>query len=160
MTTIEFTIPGEPMSKARARVVNGHAYTPERTRVAEAGVQAAFRAVAGADALKSYESGARYGVRALFCNRTRQRRDIDNMLKLILDALNGLAWTDDTQVAEIVARKLLVPKGEERTEVAVYELEPDMGLSAECGECGARCRACVVQGGLVAIDITPAAEAL
>ncbi|MDN4593194.1 RusA family crossover junction endodeoxyribonuclease [Polycladomyces subterraneus] len=31
--------------------------------------------------------------------------DIDNMQKTILDALNGIAWTDDRQVMEVFARK-------------------------------------------------------
>lgn len=118
-----FTVDGEPMSKARARVVNGHAYTPERTRVAEAGIQAAFKSTNPSRTPHPLLSGTKYGVVALFFHQTRQRRDIDNMLKLILDALNGMAWTDDTQVVEISARKVLVPKGEARTEVAIYEVE-------------------------------------
>jgi len=32
--------------------------------------------------------------------------DIDNLTKAILDALNGIAWNDDAQVAEIKAKKI------------------------------------------------------
>lgn len=131
-----FTVDGEPMSKARARVVNGHAFTPERTRVAEAGVRAAFLAAERTATPAPLHSDTKYGVVALFFHQTRQRRDVDNMLKLILDALNGHAWLDDTQVVEVSARKTLVPKGHARTEVAVYEVgvtDPNLG---QCGVCG------------------------
>jgi Holliday junction resolvase RusA-like endonuclease len=35
-----------------------------------------------------------------------QKFDLDNMLKSVLDALNGLAWEDDKQVVRITAQKL------------------------------------------------------
>lgn len=135
-----FTVDGEPMSKARARVVNGHAFTPERTRVAEAQVQAAFLAVAAGHRPTPLAEGGRYGVFALFFHQTRQRRDVDNMLKLILDGLNGLAWEDDTQVVEVSGRKTPCPKGHARTAVLVYELTADMGDSALCAFCGKQYR--------------------
>jgi crossover junction endodeoxyribonuclease RusA len=31
----------------------------------------------------------------------RRRRDIDNLLKVLLDSLNGIAWDDDSQVKEL-----------------------------------------------------------
>jgi len=34
-----------------------------------------------------------------------RRGDIDNYCKLILDALNGVAWVDDRQIASIYVRK-------------------------------------------------------
>ena len=34
-----------------------------------------------------------------------RRGDIDNYCKLILDALNGIAWVDDRQIASIYVRK-------------------------------------------------------
>lgn len=130
---MSFVVLGEPMSKARARVVNGHAFTPERTRVAEAQVQAAFLA-SPQRYVPSAEAG--YRVDAKFHAATRQRRDVDNMLKLILDALNKYAWADDTQVLEIHARKDLVALGDERTEVTIYSLPPLLGLQATCRTCG------------------------
>ena len=136
MILIEFVIQGEPTSKARPRVVDGRAYTPERTASAEAQVQAAYLGCGNRLTLKSFESGARYSVTMLFACQTRQRRDIDNMVKLILDALNGVAWTDDAQVTEIHASKVLVPVGRARTDVVIAELPPDPGLTAVCGWCG------------------------
>lgn len=135
---VEFIVKGEPMSKARARVVNGHAFTPERTRVAEAHVQAAFLAT-GKRWQPQQEAG--YYVEATFAAATRQRRDIDNMFKLILDALNGIAWVDDTQVVELHGRKILVPKGAEHTEVRIYSRPPLVGMQTTCEHCGKKMRA-------------------
>jgi Holliday junction resolvase RusA-like endonuclease len=133
----EFTVYGEPISKSRARFTNrgskSHSYTPERTREGERLMREAFLEVAPDH---EPDSEFAYSVRALFYNGTRQRRDVDNMLKLVLDALNGHAWTDDTQVVEVSARKILVPKGEARTEVAIYEVDVTDPNLARCEQCG------------------------
>lgn len=52
--------------------------------------------------------------------------DIDNMQKTILDALNGIAWSDDRQVFEVHARKhyVTMPKNE-RVTVEVAEYTPE-----------------------------------
>jgi crossover junction endodeoxyribonuclease RusA len=34
------------------------------------------------------------------------RGDIDNYVKSILDALNGVAWEDDKQIIELTVKKL------------------------------------------------------
>lgn len=52
------------------------------------------------------------------------RPDIDNLVKGVMDAMNGLAWEDDAQVAEIVARKIHAQQGEKpRVDVRVEELD-------------------------------------
>jgi crossover junction endodeoxyribonuclease RusA len=44
--------------------------------------------------------------------RTKPSRvDIDNILKNVLDALNGVAWPDDRQVVKIVAEYKAGPPG-------------------------------------------------
>lgn len=48
------------------------------------------------------------------------RKDIDNAVKLILDACNKVIWEDDDQVCLILARKIRV--GEPRMEVDVREM--------------------------------------
>ena len=37
--------------------------------------------------------------------RHTKRPDIDNISKIVMDALNGIAWHDDSQVISILARK-------------------------------------------------------
>jgi Holliday junction resolvase RusA-like endonuclease len=45
------------------------------------------------------------------------RPDIDNLEKAVLDALNGVAWKDDTQVARVVKEKTYGTEG--RTTVRI-----------------------------------------
>lgn len=46
--------------------------------------------------------------------------DIDNVIKLVLDALNGVAWSDDAQVTRVIAYKHPRFRGEKpHTEVCV-----------------------------------------
>ncbi len=130
-----FTVDGEPASKARARFTkSGHSYTPAKTKEAEAKVAWAFKSAGGR---KDEDPEASFGVFCLFFNGTRQRRDVDNMIKLVLDGLNGVAWTDDAQVLEVGARKDYVERDEARTEVVVYQaprVGKPMRVCVECGE--------------------------
>jgi Holliday junction resolvase RusA-like endonuclease len=132
-----FTVDGEPVSKARARFTGygskARTYTPAKTLEAERVVQAAFRQAAPAHVP---DPEATYGVTALFFQGTRQRRDVDNMLKLLLDGLNGVAWTDDNNVVEVSGRKVLEQRGDARTEVLIYRVGGVPRLTANCALCG------------------------
>lgn len=133
----QFVITGEPISKARARFTNYgskvRAYTPKKTLDGQEAVKAAFLK---ATRKINTDPEAAYAVRAHFCNGTRQRRDVDNMVKLLLDGLNGAAWVDDNQVLEIAARKSFGTKSEARTEVQIFRIG-DMDFPKKpCIECG------------------------
>lgn len=132
-----FTVKGEPMSKARARFTRQgsktQAYTPEKTHEAEDIIGWNFRRAAPRHKL---DSDGAYGVAAAFFSGTRQRRDVDNMLKLILDGLNGVAWPDDSQVIEVSSRKALTTPDDAHTEIAVYEVGSVQRLTDQCAQCG------------------------
>jgi Holliday junction resolvase RusA-like endonuclease len=132
----QFRVDGEPVSKARARFTKqgskSQAYTPEKTHVAEQTMAWHFRAAARAH---KPEGEAAYGVAARFCSGTRQRRDVDNMMKLLLDGLNGVAWADDNQVVEISARKELVDRASAHTDVLVYKVGQVQRNLATCEYC-------------------------
>lgn len=132
-----FTVKGEPASKARPRFDNRGSktkvYTPAKTKAAEDRVAAEFLKVAKR---KGTDPERTYGVSAHFYSGTRQRRDVDNMMKLVLDGLNGWAFPDDVQVTEIIGRKSIVPKTDARTEVTVYEIGEVDRLTKPCKECG------------------------
>ena len=109
------------------------AYTPQKTLDGEKAMAAAFLAVAKR---RGVDPDATYAVHAHFINGTRQRRDVDNMVKLILDGLNDVAWPDDNQVTEIAARKSWATKAEARTEVTVYRIGEMNRPSQPCIRCG------------------------
>lgn len=135
--SVEFVVKGEPATKARARVTFQHgkprAYTPEATRRAEAQMRAAFVAAVGRVAPSGTHG---FGVEAAFYLHSGIRRDVDNMLKIVLDGLNKIAWADDHQVVEVIGRKRSAPKGEERTEVRVYVLGQLESRQSRCERCG------------------------
>ena len=119
-----FTVHGEPVSKQRARVTGRGTYTPAKTREAEAEVRNRYFAsldLLASDADDRDEDGS-YAVHITFTNGNRRRRDLDNMTKLVLDALNGVAWVDDVQVVEIRATKVQGERGQGRTDVQIWRL--------------------------------------
>lgn len=112
---VSFVVPGEPRGKARARVVRtGHAYTPRETLLAENEIKHYARA-AGVKILEGavyLQVDAHYVVprswpkkKAGAARWKTSKPDVDNIVKLVKDALNGVAWDDDAQVAVVHACK-------------------------------------------------------
>lgn len=58
--------------------------------------------------------------------RPRKRGDIDNVLKMCFDSLNGFAWGDDEQIVELHMLRF-DDKDNPRIELDIYELEPTNG---------------------------------
>lgn len=111
---------GEPKSKQRPRFARGHAYTPKETLEAEAMVREAYLEAGGF----LFEGQVR--MELVFALSNRRRRDADNMAKLVMDALNKVAYHDDNQVIELTIKKVRSPKGwtfvyMEEIEEASYE---------------------------------------
>ena len=52
--------------------------------------------------------------------------DTDNMIKFLMDALNGLYWKDDCVIDEIIARKRWGKEG--YTKMLIVEPEDDIGF--------------------------------
>ena len=107
--TMKFKVYGEPVGKGRPRFARrgGHVvtYTPDKTAEYEQEVRDAFRAAAGY-VWKKLEG---YGIPASAGKRKQQamldgailptkKPDADNVVKIICDALNDVAWADDTQI--------------------------------------------------------------
>lgn len=132
-----FVVTGEPVSKSRARFTKRgsktFAYTPQKTLDGEKAVKDAFLEAASEIPM---DDDLIYSVRAEFFSGTRQRRDVDNMVKLILDGLNKVAWPDDNQVVEIAAKKHWVLRDDARTEVSVYVVGTMDPPTQPCIHCG------------------------
>lgn len=132
---IEFTIDGEPTGKARPRMNTrtGKAYTPDKTRMYEDYIRLLYRTQ-----IKHYFEGyvkltikAFYGVAKSDSKKKKEDKlsnvlrpskkpDIDNVVKLIADALNDIAYKDDTQIVEICAMKFYSDKP--RVEVIIEDI--------------------------------------
>lgn len=89
-------VDGDPPSKARARFTKkGRPYTPQKTVEGEKRLAAAFDGI-----------GPMLGNVALAClfyRSSRQRIDIDNLLKAVLDAgTRAKVWEDDSQITALV----------------------------------------------------------
>lgn len=115
---MRFFVPGDPIGKQRPRVVNGHAYTPEKTKDYEKRIKLAFYAAGG----KTLTGPVTVSVAAWYrvpksVSKAKQtamlagdlkplkRPDIDNVVKAILDGVNGIAFKDDSQVVKLTAYK-------------------------------------------------------
>jgi Holliday junction resolvase RusA-like endonuclease len=133
---IKFTIPGPPQGKARARTGKGFAYTPEKTVLYENLIKSVFIQ----DKCKRVQSEGQpltMHIRAFYPipksisqkvkdfmlqNQIRptKKPDADNVLKVVADALNGIAYHDDTQIVTAIVEKYY---GEEpRVEVEIWEV--------------------------------------
>lgn len=116
-----FVIPDEPKSKSRPQFRRtGKAYTPASTRKAEKAVAECCDRDRESRGFTSPPDGEHtIGVSMIFHLKSKRKRDIDNLVKLVLDGLNGHAWADDSQVSEIYAR-LVHGAAVPRTEVQLY----------------------------------------
>ena len=124
--SITFRIPGPPASKERPRFANGRAYTPATTRDAEKKVRECFEAALRTNQLsKSPVFNDFICLEVKFVLKDKRRRDLDNMVKLVQDALNKVAYEDDWQIHEINTDKSYASPGVEPfTEVRLYGVDP------------------------------------
>jgi len=121
-----FVVATSVQGKQRARSVTyggkPHQYTPKATVNAEAEVRAAFHAACPSWECV-YDTPVQLTVlsyaappKALLTKRRmpailRERwqkltkPDIDNVAKLVMDALNGVAWKDDALISDLIVRK-------------------------------------------------------
>lgn len=113
---IKFTVPGEPKSKQRPRVTARGTFTPKETLDAEKRVREFYSAAEG----PFFEYQVKVDIN--FYNGNRRRRDLDNMAKLVLDALNKVAFADDYQVVELNLAKFFSTKELARTEITIKEI--------------------------------------
>ena len=115
---IEFTVPGIPVPKGRPRFGKGRTYTPADTVAAERTVAIYARRACRKPLTGPLRLGvvfyvpipkdstkARFAARLSGSERPITKPDLDNYLKLVLDACNRIVYADDNQVVEIVATK-------------------------------------------------------
>lgn len=116
---IKFSVPGNPQGKARARTGKGFAYTPEKTVNYEALVKMLAKQATkeyypvealtlGVVAYYEIPKSASKKKRAEMLRgeiRPTKKPDIDNICKIIADALNGICYKDDSQIVDVYLNK-------------------------------------------------------
>lgn len=115
---IHITIPGEPCAKQRPRVCKWGTYTPAKTVNYETLIKELF-IVSKQDKLEGplmMIVYAYFSIPKLDSKKIRQQKialqvrptkkpDADNLLKIVADALNGLAYNDDAQIVIAAVEK-------------------------------------------------------
>ncbi|WP_181435906.1 RusA family crossover junction endodeoxyribonuclease [Curtobacterium sp. MCSS17_006] len=102
---LKLTIPGQPIPKGRPRFGRGRTFTDQRTLSAEAGIAAEFHRTLGVRHTIETPVTGKLNVRLRFFRNDNRRVDCDNLAKVPLDALNGLAWADDSQIVSLIISK-------------------------------------------------------
>ena len=118
MTEVTFFVPGTPRGKGRPRFSrkSGRAYTPAETAAYESTVAYAGHAAMGTQTLLEGPVGVKmtavFGIPASWSLKRKaaaihhtSKPDADNIAKCC-DALNGIIWKDDAQVARISVSKV------------------------------------------------------
>jgi len=124
---LSFSVPIQPVGKARPRVVSRfghtHAFTPKKTIEAEKQIKLAAINAMAENKCKKIDVPLSLSVTAFFAlpkSATKKRRqeiannsftphaqkpDIDNIVKLVSDALNDVVYFDDKQIVQIKGSK-------------------------------------------------------
>ena len=132
MRSVSFTVATSVQGKQRARTVThgkggrplpqARSYTPKATTNAEGEVRAAFHNItpfwecvydepvqltvlAYAAPPKALLTKKRLPLVIAELWQKLTKPDIDNVAKLIMDALNGVAWKDDALISDLIVRK-------------------------------------------------------
>ena len=140
---VTLTVYGEPVSKLRPRTVrNGKSvrtYTPHKTAEHEAKIGWVYKKIYGGFRFerdvplfvsvkfymkvpKSTSKKARQGMLSGKI-RPAKKPDLDNVVKLVTDSLNGIAYDDDSQIVEISGGKYY--SDDPRTEIIIARVEDD-----------------------------------
>lgn len=111
-------VEGRVKGKARPRVFNGRAITPKDTVTYENWVRVCYKEQSGeylegsirATITAYYKIPKSYSKKRVETIRNGEeyptkKPDLDNIAKIILDSLNGIAYADDSQVVELTVLK-------------------------------------------------------
>ena len=131
---VQFTIDGKPQGKGRPRLSYGRVKTPEQTVMYENYIKLLYKS-----SIKKYFEGpirliikAYYPIAKSDSKKKKEQKlsgeirpfnikpDIDNVVKVICDALNEIAYKDDTQIVELGTSKHFSDKP--RVEVTIENI--------------------------------------
>ena len=120
---VKFTVPGSPQGKSRPRFSyqSGHAYTPDKTAAYENLVKLVYGQIHNSMVfdkgislkmdIRAYyaipKSASKKKLASMLSGEIRPNKkpDLDNIIKVIADSLNEIAYYDDSQIAELMCEK-------------------------------------------------------
>jgi len=115
-------VPGTPVPWQRAATHGKQRYNPASMRRAKEAIRVAWLADGG----HRLPSGCAVGLSALFfrCRKPEAVPDLSNYLKLVEDALIGLAYDDDCVITDFdrVRKRRARCAAEERTEIVLWDV--------------------------------------
>lgn len=133
---IKFIIPGIVRAKQRPRLGRFGTYTPQQTVQYENWVKECYLLQCKNKHLEGQLCAnitAYFGIAKNVNKKNRtamlkgdiccmKRPDADNIAKIILDSLNGMAYDDDSQIVELNIRKLYSDEPRVEVELDVYKI--------------------------------------
>lgn len=136
--SVTFTLQGTPIAKGRPRFYKGRAITDAKTRAAEKAMLAAWLQAVGNRAphvgpvdvdvvatfnpADSWPKWRRELAKAGLWPHL-SKPDLDNLIK-VLDALNGKAWMDDSQITNVRASKQYGPVAQTTVSITFHPAPP------------------------------------
>ena len=109
LEVFETHLPVTPTAKGRPKFARGICYTPAKTKNAEKEIK---ELVKSEFKLKPFTGPLRLDLILWFKKPKTSKNefpivkpDLDNVLKLVGDALNEILWNDDSQIIEVVVSK-------------------------------------------------------
>lgn len=107
---VKLELPEPPSANRYWRMARGRLYASSEAKAYKAEVVArAIRAGYRTATDLPFPKGISIVVRVEW-HRSRRAGDLDNRLKIVMDALNGVLWADDMQVVEIHAYRYDAPR--------------------------------------------------
>ena len=141
MNKIKLTFEGNPVSQGRPRFARKGAfvqtYDPEPSKKAKLKIRQQALQMANGEIFEGAIMVELYFFRDIPKSFSKQKKiqaadgvlrpltkpDTDNYIKLVLDAINGVFYKDDSQVVEVIGRKFYAE--EPRTEIIITSLEDE-----------------------------------
>lgn len=116
--TLEYTLYGEPKAWSRAGSHGSQRFTPAAVRVE----QARHREAAELARPIAWPLTGAFVVHVVAYLGTKRRPDVDNLGKLVMDGIQGVAFENDNLVERLVVDRRL-DRDDPRTEVRVMRID-------------------------------------
>jgi Holliday junction resolvase RusA-like endonuclease len=125
--SLHLEVLGEPTAQPRPRfrVLNGRPLIYDPSQASKRRFKAALRQALselGVATLPLFPGNGRKFIANFWFYINNEMKDNDNLQKYILDVLQGVVYSNDRFVFDILSKKRIVPKGSEMTKIEIKEL--------------------------------------